>query len=334
MVVGGRMARWLQSARVVLGERDVYYSLSWLFMHYMRSDDRRAEQLHTAIKAIAEGKDPVKSFETATGSSMAELTQLLKKYQKLSMFGLKNPGATTPMTVTTLPKSADDLLLDNLRLILASTGEVDVDFLAGVRRKAARHSGDPFAEHVLARAEFVMGDVTAGEAIMKRRLEANPNDFEDLLLAGTGQIIAGMRDPASRDARYKAARAPLGRAYQLNKSDFRPLYAYALARSIEPNFPTDNDLSALLEARYLAPAVQENAYRAGMALLRKGRRDEAARVLAPVINNPHGGRSAARAREMLNSGRIGVVDIEAAGEEEEEPAPPPAPAPPAKPAAK
>jgi len=29
---------------------------------------------------------------------------------------------------------------------------------------------------------------------------------EDLLLAGTGQLLAGMRDPKVRDARYRAAR--------------------------------------------------------------------------------------------------------------------------------
>jgi hypothetical protein len=312
-------------------KRDVYYSLAWLFTHYMRSDPARAAQLDTAIRAIAAGKDPVKSFETATGKSMEELTQALKKYRQLQILGIKNPGAAVPMTITTLPKSADDLLLDNLRLILTSTGEIDADFVAGVRRKAARHPGDAFAEQVLARAEFVMGDVAAGEAIMKRRLDANPNDFEDLLLAGTGQLLAGMRDPKQRDARYKAARTPIAKAYGMNKGDFRPLYAYALARSIEPNFPTDNDMKALLEARYLAPAVQELSWRAGMALLRKGRRDEAALMLAPVINNPHAGRAAARAREMLNSGRIGVLDLDEP-EDEEEPTPPPPGQPPAKPA--
>lgn len=302
-------------------KRDVYYSLAWLFTHYMRSDPTRAVQLDTAIRAIAAGKDPVKSFETATGKSMEELTQALKKYQRLQILGIKNPGAPVPMKITTLSKSADDLLLDNVRLILTSTGDLDADFLAGVRRKAARHPGDAFAEQVLARAEFVMGDVAAGEAITKRRLDANPNDFEDLLLAGTGQLVAGMRDPKQRDARYKAARTPLAKAYGMNKADFRPLYAYALSRSIEPTFPTDNDMKALLEARYLAPAVQELSWRAGMALLRKGRRDEAALMLAPVINNPHGGRAAARAREMLNSGRIGVLDLDEP-EDEEEPAPP------------
>ena len=304
-------------------KRNVYYAQAWLLTHYMQSDEKRAVQLNTAIRAIASGKDPVKSMESATGMTMEELTQALRKYQKLQMLGLKNPGITPDMRVTALPKSADDLLLDNVRLILAPTGRVDADFLAGVRRKAARYPGDRLAEQTLARAEFVMGEVAAGEAIMKRRLDARPDDAEDLLLAGIGQVMAGMRDRPNREARYRAARPLLAKAYQIDKGDFRTLYAYALSRSVEPTFPTDNDLAALTEAHYLAPPVQEISYAAGMALLKRGRRDEAAAVLAPVINSPHAGRMAAQARELLNQGRIGPLDLERP-EDEAEPSEPPA----------
>jgi tetratricopeptide (TPR) repeat protein len=310
------------------GRTNVYYAQAWLLTHYMRSDDTRARQLDTAIKAIADGKDPVKSFQDATGGSLADLTTALKKYRKLPMLGIRNPALSPQMTVRVMPRSADELLLDNMRLVLSSTGRVDADFLAGVRRKAAKYPGDRLAEQTLARAEFVMGDVAAGKAIMKRRLDAGPDDVEDLLLAGTGQVMAGMREPQKREARYRAARPLLAKAYQLDKGDFRTLYAYALSRSIEPGFPTDNDLAALTEARYLAPAVQENSFRLGMALLQKGRRDDAAKVLAPVINNPHGGRAAEQARTLLNQGRLGTLDLTEPDEEDESPppAPPAAPA--------
>lgn len=306
------------------GRRDAYYAQAWLLTHYMRSDETRAKQLDAAIKAISEGKDPVKSFETATGGSLADLTAALKKYRKLPMLGIRNPNLATQMKVTAMPRSADDLLLDEMRLVLWFTGRPDPDFLANVRRKAARYPGDALAERTLARAEFVMGDVAAGEAIMKRRLEAGPNDVEDLLLAGTGQVMAGMRTPDQREARYRAARPLLAKAYQLDKGDFRTLYAYALSRSIEPVFPTDNDLAALTEARYLAPAVQENSFRLGMALLQKGRRDDAAKVLAPVLNNPHGGRAAEQARTLLNQGRLGTLNLEEPDDEEPGPPGPPA----------
>jgi hypothetical protein len=310
---------------------NAYYSQAWLLTHYMRSDPARAQQLNKAMVAIAGGEEPVRAFQAASGMTMPQLTEALHKYRRLQIIQLKGtmPPAP-PMTVSVLPKSADDLLLDNMRLILWPTGRVDGEFLAGVRRKAAKYPGDRLAETTLARAEFVMGDVSAGEAIMKRRVEANPSDVEDLLLAGTGQVMAGLRDTANRTARYRAARPLLAKAYQLDKGDFRTLYAYGISRTVEPGFPSDNDINALLEAHYLAPAVLENSFRAGMALLQKGRRDEAARILAPVINNPHGGQTAARARQLLNQGRIGFVNIEPPDDDEEEDKPPPVPTKPAK----
>jgi tetratricopeptide (TPR) repeat protein len=308
---------------------NAYYSQAWLLTHYMRSDEKRAAQLDQAIRAIADGKDPVKSFQSATGMTVPELNAALKRYQKLPMIGVGNPNLAPQMLVTALPKSADDLLLDEMRLVLAPTGRVDADFLAGIRRKAAKHPGDALAERTLARAEFVMGDVAAGEAIMRRRLAAKGDDVEDLLLSGSGQIMAGMRNGDEREARYRAARPLLAKAYQLDKDDFRTLYAYALSRSIEPSFPTDNDLAALREARLLAPAVEENSFRLGVALVQKGRRDEAAKVLAPVLNNPHGGRAASMARALLNGERVeaGDVDDATADDGDTEPTPPAKPSP-------
>lgn len=299
--------------------RSAYYAQAWLLMHYMRSDPARAAQLDQATRAIAAGEPPVKAFQDATGLTMEQLTQALKRYNKLPAYTVTLKDASPPfMTVAAMPASTDELFLDNLHLILSPTGRVEPEFLAAVRRKAARFPGDWFAERTLARAEFVMGDVAAGEAIQKRRLAAKPDDVEDLLLAGTGQLMAGVRESTEREARYRAARPLLTKAYQLDKGDFRTLYAYALSRSIEPTFPTDNDLNALLEARGLAPAVTELSARAGAALWQKGRRQEATKMLTAVINNPHGGRSAAQMREFLKTGVIGAVETDAPGEAQEE----------------
>lgn len=286
---------------------NAYYSEAWLLTHYMRSDPTRARQLDQALRAIADGKDPVKSMEEATGGSLERLAASLRRYRKLQTIQFDNPGLVPKMAVTVLPRSADDLLLDSVRLVLSPTGRVDAGFLNGVRRKAARYPGDRFAEQTLARAEFVMGDVAAGEAIMKRRLEAQANDLEDLLLAGTGQLMAGMRDRAVQEARYRAARPLLGKAYGLDKNDFRTLYAYALSRSIEPKYPNDNDLAALREAHYLAPSVQEITFRYGAGLLQKGQRADAVRMLTPLINDPHGGEMAAQVRTMLEQGGAGSL---------------------------
>lgn len=298
-------------------KRNVFYSQAWLLTHYMRSDPERAAQLNRAIADIAAGKEPLEAFHSATGMTSDQLTDALKKYRKLLILHVPEPLKTEPViTVTRLPASADDFLLENLRLILSPTGRTDAEFLGELRRRAARYPGDALAETTLARAEFVMGDVAAAEAIMKRRLEAQPDDAETLLLAGTGQVLAGLRDKEQREQRYRAARPLFAKAYALDKNDFRPLYAYALARSIEPGYPTENDLNALIQARALAPAVQENSLRAGLALLQLGRKEDAARVLAAVINNPHGGAAARQARALLTGDQ--AEDAEADEDEVDE----------------
>jgi hypothetical protein len=256
-------------------DRSVFYSQAWLLMHYMRSDPVRAAQLHKATEETANGADPLKAFESATGMTAEQLTLRLRQYRKLTVRVLQPRNSAPTVPYTTLPPSADDLILDNLRLILHPTGRVDAAFLADVRKKAARYPGDALAERTLARAEFVMGDVAAGEAIMARRVAANEKDVEDLLLAGTGQVMAGIRDEARRADRFRAGRTMLGKAYQLDQKDFRSLFTYAYARQTEPGFPTDNDVNVLLKTRDLAPSVREIVWRAGLALNAKGRIKEA-----------------------------------------------------------
>jgi hypothetical protein len=277
-----------------------FYAEAWLLTHYMLSDPERARQLNTALMAIAKGEDPVKALSAATGRSMAELTGVLERYHNLRTIVLAADALPrSAMTVTALPPSADDLFLDQMRLMGMEAGAEDPRLLADIRRDAARWPGDALAERTLARAEFMIGEPAVGEAIMARRLAAAPDDREDLLLAGLGRVLTGVRDKDVREARFRGARALLAKAYALDKTDFRPLYAYALSRSIEPGYPTDNDLNAWAEARSLAPAVAEISLRGGMALVQKGRREEAARVLARLINDPHGGELAAQARALL-----------------------------------
>lgn len=320
-------------------DRYAYYSQSWLLAHYMYSDDARTKQLEKALTAIAAGAAPLQAFHDATGLDAAALDRELRRYRKLRLFMVRvPPPAAESVKTDRLGPGEAEFVLDHARLILSPTGELDQAYLDGVRGRAQRYPADPFAQRTLARAEFVMGDVARGEAIVRTLLAARPDDVENLLMAGTGQILAGMRErePEDRVVRFRAARPHLGKAYALDKEDFRPLYAYALARSVEPEFPTDNDMTVLLEARALAPSVQENALRAGLALLKKGRLEDARRVLAPVINNPHAGAFAAQARALL-AGRSEAEAQAAAkaaeAEEAAEPASPPRPGAPAQPAA-
>jgi hypothetical protein len=277
----------------------IYYPQAWILMHYMRSDPERAAQMDKATSAIAAGEDPVKAMETATGLTLDQLALKLKRYTKLPIFNLTNPVKSPAVLVTALPPSADDVMLAKARLDTSEPGARDEAFLTELRARAARHPGDRLAELTLAHAEFLMGDVAAGEAIVQRRMAADPKDVDAIRLAGRGQVLAGLRAPDERSKRFAAARTLAGKAYQLDKRDYRILYQYAFARTIQPDFPTDNDIEALTQAYLLAPSVEEVAMTTGIALIAKGETAKAKRLLARIANNPHGGALAAEAKALI-----------------------------------
>jgi hypothetical protein len=312
------LARWIRwdelfnkrSGDLSDAEQVVYYPQAWLFVHYMMSSKERAAQLNTITTAIAKGETPAKAVHAATGMSQSELNHELQGYTKLQVLLLKDYHPKTEVKIAHLAASADDLLLDSLRLSLSDIDRRDARFLAAIRRKAAKYPGDPLADQVLALAEFTYGDVAAGEAIVNRRLAVHPDELETLRVAGVGQIIAGERDRTARAARYRASRTFLIKAYGLDKTDFRTLYAYAFSRTVEPGFPNDNDLNALVEAHALSPAADDITVLAADALRRRGKDGEARALLSVVANNPHGGDDAERARAMMAGAPLPLDGLE------------------------
>lgn len=276
-----------------------FYAQAWLLMHYMRSDPERAAQLNAAMLAISKGEEPLAAFKAATGAEPTQLDKRLQRYRKLPVLLMKNTEPPPEVKVTQLPASADELLLENLRLMSSPLEPTDTRLLEQIRAKAARYPGDRLAEMTLARAEFTYGDAGKAQAILDARIAADPKDEDALVLAGVGQYTAGVREPERTAERFRAARRYFGKAHALDSNDFRTLYHYARSRQLEANYPTENDIAALLQARALAPSVMEISMHAGAALMHRGRKAEAALVLSPLLNSPHGGSSAQVARALL-----------------------------------
>jgi hypothetical protein len=336
--LGSDWIRWGELFDKAPGDIDswgaLYYPQSWLFIHYMLGDKARAEQLNRITAAIATGEVPSKAIQRIMGLSLAQLNRDLHAYRELRLLVIKNAVPPPQVTVTVLPPSADDLLLERLRLARAEIGKPDrFGFLSTIRRRAAKFPGDALADQVLALAEFTYGDVAAGEAIVARRLAASPDEVETLRIAGMGQVIAAERNPKSREARYRAARPFLIRAYGLDPTDFRTLYAYAFSRRLEPGFPNVNDLKALEEAHGLAPSAADITLLAGDALLRGGQPARGRGLLAILANDPHGGRLTQRAKALLAGGqplnldKLKLVDYEGP-DDPKPPEPKPKPEPP------
>lgn len=287
----------------------MFYAQSWALTHWFLSDRPRSRQLDAYIKAVAAGSDPVSSFKDTTGLGSGALAQTLVKYlsrgfpyKRLHLKDLPNPT----VTVTRMTPAASDVILVNLRIMADNGIDAPEDrsdgpvLLKAVRDSAKPHSGDRFADLVLARGEAKLGDQAEAERILLRLLEANANDVEAM------QVLADLKlkqaDAASGEQRNKlraGARTLAGRAYKIAPDNYQTLVAYARGREGAAGYPNENDLNVLLDALDLAPQVGRLRLNTARALVHHKRYQAAYNVLGPLANNPHGGEAVGAARQLI-----------------------------------
>jgi hypothetical protein len=279
-----------------------FYAEGWLLTHYLMSTPEHRVQLAKYMKLVGKGASPVTAMQDATGLAPAALFATLNAYARGNIVSYRTPYKRPdfPMTVTEMPPSADDLLLENQQIKRGGLDKAGQQaLLATVRLAAPKYPSDRLAQLTLARAETEFGDRAAGEAILGRLLVANAQDSEALLILANSRMDLGDSDNDKRDGLYREAGKLLGRAYQADPDRYQVLYGYIRSRMVEYSFPTDNDMQVLLTAHDLAPQVEEITLISARALMRKKRFDEARILLGPVANSPHGGEAAAVAKSLL-----------------------------------
>jgi tetratricopeptide (TPR) repeat protein len=293
-----------------------FYAQSWILTHYMMSDPDRLKRLTAYAGAVAGGGDPVGEMVTAAGMPLADLDRALKRYMG-KLPGLRMPrlgGAAAEGAPVRLPRSADDLLLENQRLKMGVPSADRPAVLAMVRERAARYPGDHLAELVLARAENDFGDRPKAQAILKRRVEADPRDAEALQMLGWSCMLQARVDRPRAAQLLNEARDWFGKGFAVDPNSPLLLYDYAISRRGEAGYPSDNAVNVLLRAQQLAPQVAAFRLSAADALMRRDRFAEAAAILEPVFNNPHAGPEAAQARARFAQAMARRRPVEAAGD--------------------
>lgn len=299
--------------------RAMFYAQSWLLTHYMVSDPVRKARLGDYLTAIAGGADPAAALETALGMDLVAAEKMLKTYLR-RMPGIRYPRAERPqvdLVLTTLPPSADALLLENQRLKSGVSKVEQPEFLRLIRERAARFPDDRLAQLTLARAEITFGDRAAGEALLTRRIEADARDVDALWLMALSRLFAGSADPSRRAALYAEAGPWLGKAFAIDPNRYQILYDFAQSRSQTPGYPSDNTLTVLLRAHELAPQVAPVTLAAARALMKRGRFDAAIAMLTPLANSPHGGGLAAVAARLIAQAKKGqAVAVDSAADDD------------------
>ena len=290
-------------------KRGAFYAQSWLLTHYMFMDAGRRRGLDAYLAATAQGMPPIEALQTHLGHTPDSLEKALKAYLRGNMgYAELSLDTTSPaMTFQTLPASADRMLLDSLTIRYPKSEAEGQALLRKVRGDAARYPGDRLALVTLGRVELTWGEAETGEAALQQALSVAPDDPEALLLLAQARIKAGDEAPETQVARYVEAQAYLARALQADPTDYRIYLTLARIRRIAASYPSDNDLQTWRLAVSYAPQVMSARAQAADALLKVGQREEAAVMLAPVANNPHGGPHVERARALLDQIRTSGV---------------------------
>ena len=278
----------LLDARTPTSRGAMLYAQGWLLTHYMLRDPARAEQLQAYFAALRAGQSEDQAFTAAFKTDKTDLQRQLTSYAKsgmtMTIIPIK-PLAPTEVVVTALPPSADDLLVDSLRLIRGRRGETDgqaADALKAIEKKAAKYPGDPLAVRTQAHAQQVFGDPAVAVQTLKS-LPALQDDPYAQYLLGVSWLAVGRRDPARQTEANGEGKKALARALKLDPTFYPALYRYART------LPADGEtvLDALVQASVMAPQVPEIRIDAVIALLRKGEYDGADALIEPLAQAPH-----------------------------------------------
>lgn len=312
-----------------------YYPIAWLLTHWFFSDPERAAQLQAYLEGVAGGEDSVAAMERATGLTIRQLENALRRYTRVRLTATKITGRF-PMAetqITRLSPAADDLLLINQRLKVGAPDEDRAALGQEVARLAARHGDDPLALMAAGHAGLHFGDRPAGVRALERLLELEPDHVEALQYLAQEQLRQTREadDETEAQAARGKARALLARAYAAGQNDYRTLMLLAELRQGQPGYPNDNDLLTMGLALDRAPQLAAVRFRYASALAQTGDKEQAISVLRPLANNPHGGSASSFASRFIESLETGGEPPELTEEADEpqisEPEPEPQPAP-------
>ncbi|MDB5440946.1 MAG: hypothetical protein JWM33_3373, partial [Caulobacteraceae bacterium] len=228
-------------------KREDYYIAAWALTHYLKSGSAGPHPLNDYLAGLAAGQDSLTAMQKATGEDIATLQRKMIAYMggEIHYVALPRPKHQPgEVTITTLPTSADTLLLKRQQLSQQLNPDTRKALLESIRAEAGKYPTDRFAQLTLARAEIEEGDRLAGEKVLAPLLAAQPNDPEVNELMGLSLARAldeggTMMSPAQRQQAITTAQAYLSVPIKADPADYQALIAYAGTAHMSPGYPTE-----------------------------------------------------------------------------------------------
>jgi hypothetical protein len=300
---------WLEIDKFLKGrdldseETAMFYAQGWLATHMLFMRSERAAGFDRYCKAMEAGQDVIAAFQPSFGISVEEFDKELRRYRReaIKILHLPYEAAAAP-TITTqrLTAGADELLapMSYLQSVPPRTDAKDtVDF---VRREAAKHPADPFAQKALAHVDVWYDDLARARTQLDALLATHAGDPDVHHLSGLCDLRRAYQDTDA--ALFTKARGAFTKAHSLENTRAMSLFRYMECDLNIENDITEHMAEVLLMAYELAPQVEVIALVTAQALMQLELWKDALFILEPLATSAHAEQSE-RVRPILEAAR-------------------------------
>ena len=285
------------------GRFDAFYARSWLLYHYLTFSEDRAGQLKKYSQAITNGASSPVAAREAFGD-LDELERELDRYlRQRRMYQLTlGPDRIQigPISVRRLSEGEEEMMPAILRSRRGVNEEQAQEVLAEARAVAASFPDNAYVLAALSEAEHDAGNFAESIAAADRAIALNPSIKNAYVQKGYS-LFRLAEDADDRDAAYSAAMKPFEALNALENDHPMPLIYYYRSYAERGLQPPENARHALERAYQLAPFDDSLAMNVAVMQATEGKTDLAAYTLAPLAADPHGGRMAARAKDLIDA---------------------------------
>jgi len=285
-----------------------FYAYAWFAASYITNTPERLRGLERYVARLGEGEDAIAAFEPAFGISPEQFAAELEEFKedgRVRLRAMDLPDEPAPMTVTRLPRAANDLLLPLARL-RTSQSEVSDEDATEIVAAAQPYLSDAMALLALARLSIRRGDNAAARTHLDALFAMQENHPEGRYLLAN-MILEETRELSSDEARagLVEARRHLVRSFRQDPNYYPTLYLYSSTFADEPQPMSDDQLEVLARALELAPQADHIRMLLARELIRSDEYEHAVAILRPALYAPHGGDSASYARWLFDAARAG-----------------------------
>jgi hypothetical protein len=289
------------------GVRLEFQAKSWALTHYILSSSENIQHFRNYNNLVAQSMEHTKAFEQAFGYKISKLSNHLWTYKRKSAEGLKlnfTAGSAQDIQFSSLPISANKLLLADAALKSCSNSTAGASRLQKISEEAKKNPYSDYAQLILSRAQIDLGN--AQDSLTYLTSKAKGDNFDAFYLLGLAQLrLAEQSQGDARKSYLVSAQNNFLKARTLNPLSAEAFYAYFKSGVRAQDTPTEDVLTAAIQARQLAPEVNSYVRAAALSYAYLKRIPETERALDLIARNSRDPQMAEWAKTWqakLNSG--------------------------------